>query len=652
MVISLFTVIPFEVSAADAVEYICRSWDSESKTVVSSTQTCTDYKDLAQRGSNVLSGFYVVRSSMSVGDWLTVPDNGSASIILCDGATLTLSDGISVAESGSLTIYGQNRNTGKLYCHHENSNGALIGGYGNSGDITIHGGTLDLYTFYGAACIGGGEGGSPNIVTIYGGTIKCKGGSGACIGGGKYGEASHYNGEGIRIYGGTLDLDGSTGSCIGGGVEHDGSTGSVAIYGGTITGSSKIGAVIGGGYEGQGPQIDIYGGTVTAVASHANYTGAAIGSGSNAHQIAPINIHDGVIFAVSISGAGIGAGYDRSSRNINITGGTIVATSTGGGAGIGGGRNGSGENISISNPNVVATAQNYNNGDEYFNLISKALDAIPNPKAVKEAVGKAAVALSGLLAKCFGEHYSGAGIGGGEGGGFNIITINNSTVNATAGGYAAGIGSGDEAENCGKINIINSTVTATGGSEGAGIGTGNDTDTTADITISYSKVEAYGGWLGAGIGGEDGDGGTIRITASDVLAWGAFEGAGIGGGEDGDGGNITIERSTVWASAGSDGNPVAVGKGNGGSSHGSLTLGDGVYVLHDSSRFEGSSAVSACRYYRSVSIRYSCNHNNKKYVSCDDTEHSIFCNDCGMYWGRGEHVGAARYVNDKYHEVY
>ena len=59
------------------------------------------------------------------------------------------------------------------------------------------------------------------------------------------------------------------------------------------------------------------------------------------------------------------------------------------------------------------------------------------------------------------------------------------------------------------------------------------------ITIIDSTVKATGGGYAAGIGGgDDGDGGNIKLQGSTVNAWGGVDGAGIGGGEDGNGGHI------------------------------------------------------------------------------------------------------------------
>ncbi len=72
----------------------------------------------------------------------------------------------------------------------------------------------------------------------------------------------------------------------------------------------------------------------------------------------------------------------------------------------------------------------------------------------------------------------GAGIGGGDGGNFNLITINGGTINASGRGGGAGIGGGNggggDVNYGGIITINGGTINASGGvGGGAGIGDGN-----------------------------------------------------------------------------------------------------------------------------------------------------------------------------------
>ena len=165
---------------------------------------------------------------------------------------------------------------------------------------------------------------------------------------------------------------------------------------------------------------------------------------------------------------------------------------------------------------------------------------------------------SGSL-KATGGKY-GAGIGGGNYGSGENITITGGTVNAT-GSSGAGIGGGNGGD--GKnITITGGTVTATGNEDGAGIG-GGSSGSGENITINDGKVTATGGSYAAGIGGgsvgawggDAGSGKNITIKGGTVNAAGGYGGAGIGGGYEGSGSNVTVSGAAqVTATAGkSDG---------------------------------------------------------------------------------------------------
>ena len=301
-------------------------------------------------------------------------------------------------------------------------------------------------------------------------------------------------------------------------------------------------AGIGGGYLGDGENITINGGEVTASGGdNWDDCGAGIGGG-NGGVGKNITITGGTVNATGGYGggaAGIGGAF-ANGENITITGGTVNAAGSyfdhGMGAGIGGGGNSSGNNITITGGTVNVT----------------------------------------------GGYGGGAGIGGGaEGGGGNNITIKGGTVTATGGGYSgtggAGIGggSGGSLEN---ITITGGKVTATGGSYAAGIGGGSvgfwggDAGSGKNITINGGTVNATGTDGGAGIGGgENGNGEDITINGGKVNASGAYGGAGIGGGVNGIGSKVTVSGAAqVTATAtgsGPDWSGVGTGAtiGNGGS---------------------------------------------------------------------------------------
>lgn len=189
-------------------------------------------------------------------------------------------------------------------------------------------------------------------------------------------------------------------------------------------------------------------------------------------------------------GAGIGGGYDSSTSDITITGGTITARGSNSGAGIGGGNHGSGSNITISGGDVTAIGSVYASG------------------IGGGSIGSGSdITISGGKVTAKGGDQGGAGIGGGFWASGSDITISGGEVEATGGGLAAGIGGGNGGNGT-DIEISGGKVTAKGGMSGAGIG-GGCRGTGSSITISGdAQVKAQGGTeyneneegAGAGIG--------------------------------------------------------------------------------------------------------------------------------------------------------
>ena len=109
-------------------------------------------------------GWYVVNGVVTIGSRVAV--SGEVHLILADGASLTVNDGINVAERNSFSVYAQS-----------------VGE--NMGTLTATGGM-------GAAGIGGGSRGSGGNITISGGSVTATGGgSAAGVGKGKRMESSH-----------------------------------------------------------------------------------------------------------------------------------------------------------------------------------------------------------------------------------------------------------------------------------------------------------------------------------------------------------------------------------------------------------------------------------------------------------------------------
>ena len=162
------------------------------------------------------------------------------------------------------------------------------------------------------------------------------------------------------------------------------------------------------------------------------------------------------------------------------------------------------------------------------------------------------------------------------------------SLTATGGKYGAGIGGG-EGGNGEDITITGGTVNAASG-DGAGIGGGGDDGfygNGEDITITGGTVTATGGVFGAGIGGGYGGvGKNITITGGTVTASGCA-GAGIGGGINGSGSNVTVSGAAqVTVTAGKSSSFYVAGAtiGNGGSVTEDDDLVDGNEIQADISR--------------------------------------------------------------------
>lgn len=364
------------------------AWDYTNKTMVEKTgdEACKDYTEVTDStttwGEPNGVTWYVVKKNVTISSRITV--NGNVSLILCNGAKLTASRGITVADGGNiLNIYAQSTDEATMgeliatgrphnsYSGTEFADAGIGGTEGSAGIITINGGKITAtggyyYVAQGGAGIGGGRKGDGGTITINGGIINANGmEGGAGIGGGARDNDTGGEGGIITINGGVvvakaIGSSNPRGAGIGGGI--GGSGGTITINGGRVTAASGTwGAGIGGGANGNGGQITINDGTVEATGGAG---GAGIGGGSNSSG-GNITIKGGTVTAHGTnsgassnnkrSGAGIGGGKEGTGGTITISGGTVTATAEADGAGIGGGASGSGGTVNISGGTVTAT---------------------------------------------------------------------------------------------------------------------------------------------------------------------------------------------------------------------------------------------------------------------------------------------------------
>ena len=322
MVLSLLPASSLTAFAADSVSYIDRSWNGSE--VTSTTKSVTDYTTVESSTTTMSSGWYVVKGNTTVQERITV--TGDAHLILCDGASLVTIFGISVNSGNSLTVYGQENDSGSLAA----TGGSAYAGIGGdhthgAGTITINGGTVSVNGSTYAACIGSAEFGIGGTVVINGGTVNANGHAG--IGAGLNGTLDK-----IMINGGAVTACGSRGAGIGGvganTLSNNGYTATIEINGGTVNATGVYGAGIGGGnLSGGTTDISITGGTVIAVC---NEWGAGIGGGYGGTGTYNISITGGTVTArgQGSSAYGIGGGFgSEGTANVSISGGSINATS-------------------------------------------------------------------------------------------------------------------------------------------------------------------------------------------------------------------------------------------------------------------------------------------------------------------------------------
>ena len=188
----------FAVTAeAETVTYL--DYDASSGTFTNATAECT----VITRETTAFAdgGWYVAKGTNSC---LTITVSGAAHLVLADGAELTVESGIRVSVGNSLSIYGQDANSGKLIAKNYTGCPAIGGGSdGEScGAITVNGGIVEAIGgngiggatgAYAIDGMNGGDGGDGGALTVNGGAVTASkigggaGGSGNPRSGGKDG---------------------------------------------------------------------------------------------------------------------------------------------------------------------------------------------------------------------------------------------------------------------------------------------------------------------------------------------------------------------------------------------------------------------------------------------------------------------------------
>ena len=178
----------FEVFSAGSVPYIDADGQLQYKAAEQYSNTSTPS-----------GNWWLVPGQMSIRRRINI--DGTKHLILCDGATLILQEGIHLTSGNTLHIYGQSAGTGKLIINCVDDGVAGIGGNNvkqcwtlivNGGEIEVKGGSY-------AAGIGGGYEEHSGTITINGGkvtAISTGNVSPMGIGGGGTVSPSHKGGNG------------------------------------------------------------------------------------------------------------------------------------------------------------------------------------------------------------------------------------------------------------------------------------------------------------------------------------------------------------------------------------------------------------------------------------------------------------------------
>ena len=531
----------------ESVAYL--TWNSQQGKLVEATQKVYE---LVTDKTTTLSGskWYVVKGEVTVKTRMFA--DGNVNLILCDGAHLMASEGISVIESkSSLTVYGQAEGTGVLTADatstmHAGIGGMDGGGNNNCGTVTVNGGTVEAY--------GGGNNG------LYS----------AGIGGAAGGYGS----------GGTVIVNG--GRVIAGGYETSPGIGGGGNMGSLIINNPDIGIMAGTDPDNMTVMtateyltkkllvIDIfYKNPIVFDSSMTNGTVTA----------SPPSAFEGETVTLTITPA---KGYRLIEESLKVTYGEDQPCELTEGAGM---------TVTFKMPaadSVTVTAQfeklesiAYLDWDaaqgklvdatlEDYALVTGSTTTLSGSVSewyvVKDFAvfdGRVKVVGDVKLLICDGAvMVANSGITLSAG---NSLTVygqkkGEGILYATTNTGAA-IGGASGAANCGSFTVNGCAVEAHGGNNSAGIG-GYVNGSGGSVTVNAGAVMAYGGNNGAGIGGGSGKGGgSVTVNAGVVQAFGGNNGAGIGCGKNGIGGSVTVNGGSVLAEGGSNG----VGIGGSGS---------------------------------------------------------------------------------------
>lgn len=326
----LVTTKPANVNADTPVPYL--DWDDGEEELTNAS--CTEYTLVKPSSDDVTwsGGWYVVDGNVTIGKKLRI--TGDVHLILCDGATLTVWEGIVIGGDSdrdqdlNFTIYGQSGKTGKLVANGD-SNESQSFGIDCYGNLTINGGVIEATgkeVEASTAC-------SYGIfvfhdLTIRGGNVTATGGEA---------EGDYAESGGIYVLRGNMTVKGGKVTAEGGDVDAYGyddyceDAYSYGIYVGkdmTIEGENTTVTATGGEADSDDGDAESYGIYVDGYYDdddHVNLTikgGTVIATGGDADA----DEDDNDAYSCGIYVYGYDSDADESYGNLTIESGNVTAT--------------------------------------------------------------------------------------------------------------------------------------------------------------------------------------------------------------------------------------------------------------------------------------------------------------------------------------
>lgn len=529
------------------------------------------------------AGWYVVKGNVTINARVRVAGS-PVNLILSDGASLTVKQGITVRIHRDFNVYAQEAGTGSLTCYAVNYGDAALGSAKNYDASPSSSDEGNNYQAYGNITINGGHVTADATTSYY----ECAAGIGA--GRWEYGHGGDYWGN-VTINGGTVVARGERGAGIGGG--WGGNGGHITIRGGNVTATSRYAAGMGEGSctinftwndagSGMSVKASRYATPVNFVKGFKTEDGAIyIGNQSNTDPLSNKTLIPCVIARVVYApGEGSGNIIYKTMEAGEITllpedTYTEPAGMVFDGWKVGDDKYGAGETIEVTDDvNIIATWKNPvlpyvdSNGEampeERCYRISSNTVTLTDQTSEWYAVAAdtemdSRVTVSGNinLILCDGAVLTAhKGISVTEGNSLTIWRQSGATgtlvvdeVDREYSGIGGYCENGDVYEylNCGDIVINGGVLNVAGGSNSAAIG-GGFRIAGGNITINGGDITSAGSGYGACIGGgNNAAGGNITINGGKITVKNSGKGACIGGGYTGSSGNITITGGIINA---------------------------------------------------------------------------------------------------------